>query len=284
MAYIYKITNKINNKIYIGETTTTLVKRWRDHTRESFNNGHGYNYPIHAAIRKYGLENFNFEKIEECDDEARFSREHYYIMFYNSLTPNGYNILACGTGSVKVPIEAIIESWDEGLSTKEIGIKLGINRQTVSEHLKANGISLEEIMKRHGEQTQKRCSMPVLQYDLNGNFIKEWPSTVSVNEFGYSQTMVSSVCRMEQITANGFIWKYKQDNTPIEKWVERVKNKKTAGRPKKPIKQLDINHQLINTFDSAAEAAHALKLDDKSNICAAARQGRKAYGFYWEYI
>ena len=47
---------------------------------------------------------------------------------------------------------------------------------------------------------------------------------------------------MEQITANGFIWKYKQDNTPIEKWVERVKNKKTAGKPRKPIKQLDINH------------------------------------------
>lgn len=148
MAYIYKITNKINNKIYIGETTTTLAKRWRDHIRESFNEGHGYNYPIHMAIRKYGLEYFNFEEIEQCEDEVRFAREHYYIMFYNSLTPNGYNILVCGIGSVKVPIEAIIESWYEGLGTKEIGLKLGIGRQTVAEHLKANGISSEEIMER----------------------------------------------------------------------------------------------------------------------------------------
>mgnify|MGYP003297436614 CR=1 FL=1 len=49
-------------------------------------------------------------------------------MFYNSLEPNGYNFLASGTGSTKVPIEAILELWEEGLNTVEIGEKLGINR------------------------------------------------------------------------------------------------------------------------------------------------------------
>ena len=117
VAYIYRIINKINNKMYIGETTVTLQKRWNDHIRESFNEGHGYNYYIHNAIRKYGIENFIFEEIEQCSDDMRFAREHYYIMFYNTLSPNGYNLLASGTGSVKVPIEAILESWDEGLNT-----------------------------------------------------------------------------------------------------------------------------------------------------------------------
>ena len=64
MAFIYKITNKINQKSYIGETTTTLKKRWHDHIRESFSEGHGYNYHLHCAIRKYGLDNFVFEEIE----------------------------------------------------------------------------------------------------------------------------------------------------------------------------------------------------------------------------
>ena len=63
-----------------------------------------------------------------------------------------------------------------------------------------------------------------------------------------------------------------------------AKNKKSSGKPKKPIKQLDENHNLINTYPSAADAAKALNLSDKSNICAAARKGRKACGFYWEYI
>lgn len=282
MAFIYKITNKINQKSYIGETTTTLKKRWHDHIRESFSEGHGYNYHLHCAIRKYGLDNFTFEEIEQCSDEARFAREHYYIMFYDTLEPNGYNLLASGTGSVKVPIEAILESWNEGLNTVQIGQKLGIDRQTASEHLKANGITLEDIMKRQGEQTSLRCSMPVLQYDLKGNFIKEWPSASACSEIG-QQSAISSVCRQEQITAYGYIWKYKQDTRPISEWVKKVENKKPAGKPKKQIRQLDTNHNEINVYNSAADAARALNIYDKSNICAAARKGRKAYGYYWEY-
>ena len=208
MAYIYKITNKINNKSYIGETTRTLQTRWNQHIKESFSQGHGYNYHLHCAIRKYGIDNFSFEQIEECEDEMRFAREHYYIMFYNSLEPNGYNLLVSGTGSVKVPIEAILESWEEGLNTVEIGNKLGLHRQTVADHLKANNISQEEIMERQGKRTSERCSMPVLQYTLTGEFIQEWPSASSVSKEGFSQSMVSSVCRQMQITAHNYIWKY----------------------------------------------------------------------------
>lgn len=283
MAFIYKITNKINQKSYIGETTTTLKKRWHDHIRESFSEGHGYNYHLHCAIRKYGLDNFTFEEIEQCSDEARFAREHYYIMFYNTLEPNGYNLLASGTGSVKVPIEAILESWNEGLSTVEIGKRLGLHRQTVATHLKANNISQEEIMKRQGERTSQRCAMPVLQYTLEGDFIREWPSATSVSKEGFSQSMVSNVCRKTQITAHNYLWKYKEDPRPISQWVDAAKNKKDSGKPKKSIYQLDNNKNIINEYNSAAEAARALGLSDKSNICAAARKGHRAYGYYWQY-
>ena len=283
MAYIYKITNLINQKIYIGETTQTIDKRWKQHLYQSFKQGHGYNYHLHAAIRKYGESNFKIEQVEQCEEEARFAREHYYIMYYNSLEPNGYNYLAAGTGSTKVPIEAILELWELGYNTKEIGEKLGIGRQYIAEHLKANNISQEEIIQRRSQSVKERCSMPVMQYDLKGNFIQEWPSATSVQEQGYSQTMVSSVCRQEQITAHGYIWKYKNDDRDIQEWVERVNNKKSSGKPKKPIYQLDLNYNIINEFASAADAAKSINVEDKSNICAAARKGRKAYGYYWEY-
>lgn len=125
--------------------------------------------------------------------------------------------------------------------------------------------------------------MPVLQYDLNGNFIKEWPSATSVNNEGYSPTMVSKVCRQEQFTAHGFLWKYKNDDTPIKNWVDRNNSKKSSGKPKKPIYQLDNNKNIICEYASAADAAKSLNINDKSNICSAARKGRKAYGYYWQY-
>ena len=95
--------------------------------------------------------------------------------------------------------------------------------------------------------------------------------------------MVSNVCRQTQITAHDYLWKYKEDPRPISQWVDAVKNKKDGGKPKKSIYQLDNNKNIINEYNSAAEAARALGLSDKSNICAAARKGRKAYGYYWQY-
>ena len=73
---------------------------------------------MHCAIRKYGVDNFKIEIIEECEDKDRFDKEHYYIIKFNSLEPNGYNFLASGEGSVKVPIEKIVETWEEGLNCK----------------------------------------------------------------------------------------------------------------------------------------------------------------------
>ena len=65
---------------------------------------------------------------------------------------------------------------------------------------------------------------------------------------------------------------------------QRYQNRKEAGKPKKKIIQKNDKKETIQIFDSAAEAARALNLKDKSNICTAARKGGRAYGFYWEYI
>ena len=61
MGFIYKITNKINNKIYIGKTTRTVEQRYKEHLADS-KRVRSY---LHNAIQKYGSENFNVEKVEE---------------------------------------------------------------------------------------------------------------------------------------------------------------------------------------------------------------------------
>lgn len=106
MLYIYKFTNKENGKTYIGQTNN-IEKRKRGHKSESFNpKSSGYNLPFHAAIRKYGWDNFDFEILEEVDDdfgrEYLNEREIFFINHYKSLKDqNGYNISEGGQGCNK---------------------------------------------------------------------------------------------------------------------------------------------------------------------------------------
>ena len=94
---IYIIKNKINNKVYVGQAINPH-RRFIQHLC----NGNRLldNYPIHLAINKYGKENFYYEILEQ-NIENYDEREYYWITYYNSISPNGYNIL---TGSTTNPV------------------------------------------------------------------------------------------------------------------------------------------------------------------------------------
>ena len=89
---IYKITNLINQKVYIGQSIHP-EKRWWEHCQRAKTLYD--NYPIHLAIRKYGEENFSFEILEWTENFNE--RERELIIYFNSLSPNGYNILEGGS-------------------------------------------------------------------------------------------------------------------------------------------------------------------------------------------
>src|ERR1700751_1241615 len=99
MAAIYKITNLINNKIYIGQTKKSIQQRFSSHLHDSKSNL--TNCYIHKAIRKYNKENFKIEVITEGDYNKEFldELEKHYIHLYNSRNRNiGYNIAKGGSG------------------------------------------------------------------------------------------------------------------------------------------------------------------------------------------
>lgn len=86
---VYLITNKINNKKYVGITSRTLSQRWNEHINQAKNNPI---YTFHKAIKKYGTENFIQEIIEEnLTQEQAKEREIYWIKYYNTFS--GYD---CG--------------------------------------------------------------------------------------------------------------------------------------------------------------------------------------------
>ena len=97
MAYIYRILNKITKKCYIGESKSKDVNwRWREHKRKiEINKGCP---ALRDAVKKYGIEIFEFSVIIICFDDERFKYEKEYIKKYNSVVPNGYNITGGGEG------------------------------------------------------------------------------------------------------------------------------------------------------------------------------------------
>ena len=91
MIGIYKITNLVNGKSYIGQSVN-IQKRFNAHKSVAFNpNDKNYNYPLYRAIRKYGIENFSFDVLEECDISELNNKEIYYISKYNTHGEFGYN-------------------------------------------------------------------------------------------------------------------------------------------------------------------------------------------------
>ena len=101
---IYKITNKLNNKVYIG-CSKNIQHRWIAHKSESvLENNPQYNYSIHKAFRKYGIDNFSFEIIELTEEKNLFDKEKYWIKFYDSYN-NGYNETLGGDSGPSMPEE-----------------------------------------------------------------------------------------------------------------------------------------------------------------------------------
>ena len=141
---IYKITNKINGKIYIGQTIQKPIERFYQHCAKSAK-CEVLNMPIHKAILKYGKNNFSFEILETINKNKLNERERYWISYYDSYN-SGYNATFGGQKGAK-PFkyhddDAIIESYKNGSSLRNIGSKFNLDKDTIKSVLIRNNIKL----------------------------------------------------------------------------------------------------------------------------------------------
>lgn len=91
---IYQIRNIITGKKYIGQSVDIYRRWWEHKARVDNKNTNCYNKPLYTAIRKYGIDNFEFIILEECLPEELNNKEAHYIQTLSTLVPNGYNLLA----------------------------------------------------------------------------------------------------------------------------------------------------------------------------------------------
>ena len=141
--YIYKITNKINNKIYIGQVyNKTIYDRFNRHIKEACPNSKSY---IDRAIHKYGKENFICELIDIAENLQELNKkEIYWIDYYNSTNHNiGYNLTLGGDGGNTYLCKSDIEM--KKIKEKISKSNTGINNSQ-SKQIKALNVNTKEVI------------------------------------------------------------------------------------------------------------------------------------------
>ena len=215
MAYIYKIKNDINNKLYIGKTNNSIEERWSIHKKDAKKRVLYEKRPLYNAMNKYGIDHFYIEEIEQCDDELAEERERYWISFYNTYN-DGYNATLGGDGKNLYNHQEIAKLLKEDKSTKEICDIIGCCSDIVSQVAKNYNINL--VLNAQNRQKEK-MSKKVAQYDKNMNYIQTFNSVADAARWLYEyniiptlssgvRTHIAEVCNGKRKTAYKSIWKY----------------------------------------------------------------------------
>jgi group I intron endonuclease len=222
---IYKITNP-KGKVYIGQSINinrrfSRYKNIREEDKQ---------YKIFNSIKKYGWENHIFEIIEECSIEQLNERETYWKRYYLSQFKNIWemvlfcNIYDTGGGplseetKLKISNSTKGKTVSEATKTKMSESKKGkpnfLNRKPRKEGSGGN-ISKGKIGKKPNKIYSNKnkpnylLRKPILQYDIEGNFIKEWSCQAEAVKSTNSPS-IQRVLKGKIKTSGGYIWKYKE--------------------------------------------------------------------------
>ena len=250
---IYCFTNKVNNKQYIGSTTVNVKTRYNQHLYNAKTpSSNKYYYPLYQAIRKYGIENFDFQVLyqEECEEQKIRQIEHQYIIQYNTLSPKGYN----QTDNTEHPSQDL------------------------------------EIQKKISK-TKRENAKSVVEVDKNNNIIQTWKSIIDCAEdIKLDERKIAAVCRGERKTTGGKIFRWIENGKLIIPVYSRDAYKGAQGTTQiqssnRKIAKIDLKtNQILEIYPTIALAARENNCDNSaiSKVCRGHRN--KCGGFGWKYI
>lgn len=254
MNYIYRIINQINGKSYIGLTTKTRpTDRYSQHKylarHPAQDNKNNPNSAIHAAMRKYGVDNFIFKIIEEVPEDQDLNlREKYWIEFYHTYIKdplcNGYNLTEGGEGSC------------------------GYSRSQSAEERIKKGKSIKKFYQEHPEAVEHKREVAKKLWE-NEEYRKK---VTESNQKFYAE--------------HPDIFKGKNNPFYGKKHTEEslAKIRKSSASRKLKIAQLDKETlEIIAVHDGVKDAERALGVSH-GWISKAAKQNKIAYGYKWKFI
>jgi len=280
---IYKITNKINGKQYIGQSIFTLEKRWSEHLRSYRNGKTQY---LYKAMRKHGAENFEIEQVMRCVSEKDLNeKEAFCVRIYGTFAPNGYN---CTTGGNQYRLD---EESKKKIGAKKKGKKLSpehaaslreLAQRSMNDpvmkmkFLIANGskwfyVYQAILVEKHNSQKPSKTA--------KGKLIGKWLNTIDcAKDLNINPKGISKNLKNKNKTYKGYIFEYEGELKNLES-VSKFYPKEKNGRPACKVPKKVIMVETGEIFESIKEVAKKLGTI-YSNINHAIRKNRKVQGKY----
>lgn len=208
-GYIYKIVNLVNNKMYVGQTTQSIKRRFKKHISSS--NGEDNTY-IHNAIKKYGANKFVIYEIDSAKNQNELNnKEIYWIKKLNTKIPNGYNLTDGGDG---------IKGYHHTKETinllriKSLGNKSALGKHEISKEGKENMIKAHKnktscFYGKHHTNIAKslmsnKHNKPVICIETN----KIYPSSLIASKELNITNHIGRCCNGERKTCGGYHWRW----------------------------------------------------------------------------
>jgi group I intron endonuclease len=207
MGFIYKITNQVNGKVYVGKTEFSVEVRWKQHIADSVKT-RCKDRPLYRAMNKYGLSSFSIEVLEETDKTEE--RELYWINLLQSYS-KGYNATKGGDGKRYIDYSLVKEQYEVSKTAVKTAEVLGIDKGHTLKILKALGVNVKSAAVLIKENKSKKVLCKELQIVFESTkeaaaFVKEkhnLPS--SENDI---RSMIARCCRKQRKIACNYSWEY----------------------------------------------------------------------------
>lgn len=275
-GYIYKITNNINGKLYIGQTTTTVEHRIGQHFSKQQEAYHGI---LKYAINKYGKDNFSYEMLAkiECETRSKLCEELNnleikMIKKYNSITPNGYNISEGGNSHVFLGKPTAVYDIDGNLlntfdSCSEAARFMGVDPKIVfrmcsgelHKSRKTDYIFryLDDDFNTYDPFTTKR-QYKIYQFTIDGKLINKYNNAQDVvaQNPSMNSNLITRAVNSKGLYKN-YYWSkndyFDFDINEYQKW--------------HPVDQYSLNGELLKQWNNISEAIESLNINCGSRIC-----------------
>ena len=221
MGFIYKITNDINSKVYVGKTLhSTIEERFKEHQLDSLKRTYEKR-PLYSAMRKYGIEHFKIELIGEYPDNLLNEMEIYWIAYYHGYD-EGYNATKGGDGRQLYDHAAIVDRLQECPYCLQVANEFNCGIDLIYELAKKNNIYIKSTQ----EQNKERFSKSVIKLDkISLEEIEEFSSlTEAAQDYLISNGKVCNKSTIKGVlthirecangsrkSAYGYCWKFKKD-------------------------------------------------------------------------